>query len=59
MHFFDYPPHVLNTNLRTKNIGDKVNIEIDIIAKYVEKLLAGGQKKISELNEERLNKLGY
>ena len=57
---FSIIPHTwLNTNLRTKNIGDKVNIEIDIIAKYVEKLLAGGQKKISELNEERLNKLGY
>lgn len=57
---FSIIPHTwLNTNLRTKNIGDKVNIEIDIIAKYVEKLLAGGKKNISELNEERLNKLGY
>ena len=57
---FSIIPHTwLNTNLNTKKIDDKVNIEIDIIAKYVEKLLAGGKKNISELNEERLNKLGY
>ena len=57
---FSIIPHtLLNTNLNSKNIGDKVNIEIDIIAKYVEKLLTGDKKNISELNEERLNKLGY
>lgn len=57
---FSIIPHtLLNTNLSAKKIGDKVNIEIDIIAKYVEKLLTGGQKNIRELNEERLNKLGY
>jgi len=33
-------PHTLKaTNLGEKGIGDKVNIEVDIIGKYVEKLL--------------------
>lgn len=57
---FSIIPHTwANTNLNAKKIGNKVNIEIDIITKYVEKLLAGTKENISELNEERLNKLGY
>ncbi|HBT20046.1 MAG TPA: riboflavin synthase [Peptococcaceae bacterium] len=33
-------PHTLkNTNLAFKKIGDKVNLEVDLIAKYIEKLL--------------------
>jgi riboflavin synthase alpha subunit len=28
-----------NTNLRVKSAGDSVNIEVDVLAKYVEKLL--------------------
>lgn len=36
-------PHTLTaTNIGDKKGGDKVNIEVDIIGKYVEKLLAGG-----------------
>jgi len=36
-------PHTLTaTNIGDKRRGDKVNIEVDIIGKYVEKLLAGG-----------------
>lgn len=35
-------PHTLKaTNLGEKRVGDGVNIEVDIIGKYVEKLLAG------------------
>lgn len=30
----------LNTNLGMKNIGDSVNLEVDILAKYVERLLS-------------------
>lgn len=34
-------PHTLaNTNLGTRQPGDKVNLEFDVIAKYVERLLA-------------------
>jgi riboflavin synthase len=29
-----------NTNLQDKGVGDRVNLEIDIIAKYVESLMA-------------------
>ncbi|WP_269526755.1 riboflavin synthase [Coraliomargarita parva] len=36
-------PHTMEiTNLHTKKVGDKVNLEYDLIAKYVEKLFAGG-----------------
>lgn len=30
-----------NTNLKGKSVGDRVNLEVDIVAKYVESLLAG------------------
>ncbi|MEK7773993.1 MAG: riboflavin synthase [Deltaproteobacteria bacterium] len=45
-------PHTLrNTTLELKSEGDKVNIETDIIGKYVEKLLTGfsgmGKKGVS------------
>lgn len=57
---FSIIPHTwANTNLNTKNVGSRVNIEIDIIAKYVEKFLAAGKKNNNGLNEEWLNKLGY
>ena len=35
-------PHTYEqTNLRGRRAGDRVNVEVDLIAKYVEKLLAG------------------
>ena len=35
-------PHTSEvTTLGTKQIGDPVNIEVDVLAKYVERLLAG------------------
>ncbi len=35
-------PHTYaNTNLRTRRPGDRINVEVDLIAKYVEKLLPG------------------
>lgn len=34
-------PHTMEvTNLHTKKVGDLVNLEYDLIAKYVEKLFA-------------------
>lgn len=42
-------PHTLkNTNLRDKPEGARVNIETDIIGKYVEKFLSAGKKGLSE-----------
>jgi riboflavin synthase len=36
-------PHTLETtNLKDKQVGDPVNIEVDVLAKYTERLLRGG-----------------
>ncbi len=35
-----------NTNLKTLRVGDRVNLEADVIAKYVERLLAPRQEKV-------------
>jgi riboflavin synthase len=54
-------PHTWqNTNLKSKKINDSVNIEIDILAKYVEKLL--NKENISSdrnISEGWLKGLGY
>ena len=38
------PETLERTNLSTKKPGDLVNIEVDVLAKYVERLLAKGDK---------------
>jgi riboflavin synthase len=48
-----------HTNLHYKKIGENVNIEIDIISKYVENFLIKGAKTPLALSEERLKELGY
>jgi riboflavin synthase len=36
-------PHTIEvTNLGLRSVGDEVNLEVDILAKYVEKLLKAG-----------------
>jgi riboflavin synthase len=55
-------PHTLeNTNLRTRQIGDEVNLECDVLAKYVESMLK--ERKIrpakSQLTEEYLKERGF
>lgn len=56
-------PHTRKeTNLSTKNVGDKVNLECDIIGKYVEKLLTPmeeSKEKKSNITEEFLKKYGF
>jgi riboflavin synthase len=51
------------TNLSTLRPDDPVNLEADIIAKYVERILACGQSdnapRTSSLTIERLEELGY
>ena len=39
------PETLERTNLSTKKSGDLINIEVDVLAKYVERLLARGEKK--------------
>lgn len=51
-------PHTYqNTNLRSRRSGDRLNLECDILAKYVEKLLLARETK--GLTIERLKDLGY
>ena len=56
-------PHTRQeTNLSSKGVGDKVNLECDIIGKYVEKLLTPveeTQEKKSNITEEFLRKYGF
>lgn len=54
-------PHTLaETNLGTKKIGSIVNLENDIIGKYVEQLLSkGGEQPTSTLSREFLAKAGF
>ena len=52
-------PHtVKNTSLQFKKVGDVINIEVDMIAKYIEKLLTSN-KEPSSLTMENLKKWGY
>ncbi len=53
-------PHTYrHTALNVRRAGDRVNIECDILAKYVEKLLGPQAGKASGLSVEKLRKLGY
>jgi riboflavin synthase len=38
------PETLAKTNLSTKQVGDHLNIEVDVLAKYVERLIAKGEK---------------
>jgi riboflavin synthase len=52
-------PHTwAHTNLSARRPGDVVNLEADILAKYVEKLLAGAPAS-SGLSVEKLLDMGY
>lgn len=54
-------PHTWqNTNLKDKKVNEKVNVEIDILAKYVEKLLAkNNNNPDTNITEGWLKELGY
>jgi riboflavin synthase len=49
------------TNLSTLKAGDEVNLEADVIAKYVERILLYGSKNGGEqrITMEKLSKLGF
>lgn len=50
-------PHTkAQTTLLLKKVGDKVNLEMDMMVKYVEQLL---KKEETSLNQETLKKYGY
>ena len=51
-------PHTYqNTSLRARRPGERLNIECDVLAKYVEKLLA--RRSQSGLTMDKLQELGY
>jgi riboflavin synthase len=54
-------PHTWqNTNLKDKEANDKVNVEIDILAKYVEKLLTRNHNSSDKnITESWLKEIGY
>ena len=54
-------PHTWkNTNLNSRNIGAKVNIETDVIAKYIEKLLTNKKQNDAEpLSQKWFEEMGY
>jgi len=65
--FFDVnviPQTGMMTTLLTKNVGDQVNIETDLIGKYVEKFLSKEgldprEKESSKINLETLKRHGF
>jgi len=54
-------PHTFTaTTLGTKKPGDRVNLEVDVLGKYVERLLAarlGDTREGAEARDERLRSL--
>lgn len=58
---FAVVPHThANTNLQQLTVGDVVNLECDILAKYVESLLKGGAHVVPErLTIEKLIEQGF
>ncbi len=52
-------PHTAEvTNLRSLGAGDPVNLEVDVVAKYVEKMMAGGKEQ-SSITLEKLVRAGF
>jgi riboflavin synthase len=53
-------PHTLdNTNLSVKAVGDVVNLETDILGKYVERFLAARKGDSGSITEQLLADAGY
>jgi riboflavin synthase len=52
-------PHTVSmTNLKSLQAGDPVNLEVDMIAKYVEKMMKGGSENGS-ITLDRLMQQGF
>jgi len=53
-------PHTAQaTTLGFKEPGDRVNLEADLIGKYVEKFISGRQEQGSRLTIGKLREYGY
>ena len=47
------------TNLSSLQNGDSVNLEVDVIAKYVERIMLYGQDKSAGITKDKLKTLGF
>jgi riboflavin synthase len=53
-------PHTFgHTTLAHRRVGDRVNLEVDVIARYLERLLADGPSPAGGLTFTRLRGMGY
>ncbi|MCH2659967.1 riboflavin synthase, partial [bacterium] len=53
-------PHTFdNTTLSHRRVGDSVNLEVDVIARYVERMLGGVAPPAEGLSFEKLRDMGY
>jgi riboflavin synthase len=53
-------PHtMIRTNLATKRAGDHVNIEIDVLAKYVERFLESRMNNVEKISASWLREKGF
>ncbi len=53
------PYTIARTTLEGKKVGDRVNLEADILGKYVEKLLGQKEKKSTEVGRSFLKEYGF
>lgn len=53
------PYTIEKTTLRQKRVGDHVNLEADILGKYVEKFLEGGNRKKGQVDLSFLREHGF
>lgn len=53
------PFSVEHTNLREKRPGDAINLEVDLVARYLERLLHANESPSGGLTLEKLNHYGY
>jgi riboflavin synthase len=53
------PYTIEKTTLMDKKVGDRVNVEADILGKYVEKLLDRGDKKSGQVDLSLLKEHGF
>ena len=53
-------PHTFDhTMLSQRRVGDAVNLEVDVLARYIERLLAAGANSNAGLSFESLRNMGY
>ena len=53
-------PHTMQfTTLGQRKVGDKVHLEIDVVARYLERLLHSGDEQGADISLETLSKHGY